>query len=62
MHWDSDLTQGGRQALSGNPRLAAYICCLALFERYIMIVAVWSTQRLFCVRAKVVSLGIEGTI
>ena len=21
MHWDSDLTQGGRQALSGNPRL-----------------------------------------
>lgn len=24
MHWDSDLTQGGRQALSGNPRLVAY--------------------------------------
>lgn len=23
MHWDSDLTQGGRQALSGNPRLVA---------------------------------------
>lgn len=22
MHWDSDLTQGGRQALSGNPRCA----------------------------------------
>lgn len=23
IHWDSDLTQGGRQALSGNPRLVA---------------------------------------
>lgn len=24
MHWDSDLTQGGRQALSGNPRFVVF--------------------------------------
>lgn len=41
MQWDSDLTQGGRQALSGNPRLATYAgwvvgatCdCSASFQR-----------------------------
>lgn len=31
MHWDSDLTQGGRQALSGNPRLLTFFGYLFRF-------------------------------
>lgn len=31
MHWDSDLTQGGRQALSGNPRCAWLRCVCFLY-------------------------------
>lgn len=33
-HWDSELTQGGRQALSGNPRFAGFFGYVTLTQYY----------------------------